>query len=734
MSVSHASSTDVALIALAEGRNRDPFAVLGPHPDETDRSRLVIRAFQPSAHSVEIRLPDGELQPMRRRRPRGVFEGVVAIDVRDYRLRVTYANDHVLELDDPYCYGRVLTDFDLHLFGEGTHYRAFEKLGAHRISVGSTVGIHFAVWAPNADRVSVMGDFNGWDGRVHPMRLLAPNGLWEIFIPNLPDGEKYKFEIRTRSGGLLEKSDPFGFAFEVPPASASIVHDLAGYEWRDQEWMRLRPGQGGWLEQPMTIYEVHLGSWARVTEEADRFLTYQELAQRLVPYVKEMGFTHIELLPVMEHPFAGSWGYQVLGFFAPTSRFGSPEDFKRFVDTCHEAGIGVILDWVPGHFPKDGHGLAQFDGTALYEHADPRQGEHRDWGTLIFNYGRNEVRSFLLSNALFWLEEYHVDGLRVDAVASMLYLDYSRHAGEWIPNRFGGRENIEAIGFLQELNRLTHGRCPGTITAAEESTSWPGVTRPVHVGGLGFTYKWNMGWMHDMLEYAHSDPVHRRWDHNLITFSALYMHTENFILPFSHDEVVHGKGSMLDKIPGDVWQKHATLRTLYGYMYGHPGKKLLFMGGEIGQWREWNHDRSLDWHLLEDPLHAGLQRFLKDLNWRYREEPALHQADFQSEGFRWIDCHDNENSVVSVVRYARHPDDFVVMVFNFTPVPRAGYRIGVPAPGWYAEILNSDSAQYGGGDVGNGGGVQSEPVAAHGFDQSLRLIVPPLGCLLLKRR
>jgi 1,4-alpha-glucan branching enzyme len=734
MSVSHASRTDAALLSLAQGQNRDPFAVLGPHPDETDDGRLVIRAFQPSAHTVEIRLPNGDLQPMTRRRPHGVFESVVGIDVGDYRLRVTYEDDHVLEFDDPYRYGRVLTDYDLHLFGEGTHYRAFEKLGAHRVRVGSATGVHFAVWAPNADRVSVIGDFNGWDGRVHAMRLLAPNGLWEIFVPDLPDGEKYKFEIRTRAGALLEKSDPFGFAFEVPPASASIVHDLAGYEWGDGEWMTLRPGQAGWLERPMAIYEVHLGSWARIPEEADRFLTYRELAHRLVPYVKEMGFTHIELLPVMEHPFSGSWGYQVLGFFAPTSRFGPPEDFKLFVDVCHQAGIGVILDWVPGHFPKDGHGLAQFDGTALYEHADPRQGEHRDWGTLIFNYGRNEVRSFLLSNALFWLEEYHLDGLRVDAVASMLYLDYSRRAGEWIPNRFGGRENLEAIGFLQELNRLTHGRQPGTITAAEESTAWPGVTRPVHVGGLGFTYKWNMGWMHDMLEYAQHDPVHRRWQHDLITFSALYMHTENFILPFSHDEVVHGKRSMLDKMPGDLWQKHATLRTLYGYMYAHPGKKLLFMGAEIGQWREWNHDRSLDWHLLDDPLHAGLRRYLQDLNWRYREEPALHQADFQAEGFRWIDCHDNENSIVSIVRYARAHDDFVVMVFNFTPVPRGDYRIGVPAPGWYAEILNSDSAQYGGGDVGNGGGLESEPVAAHGFDHSVRLIVPPLGCLLLKRR
>jgi 1,4-alpha-glucan branching enzyme len=484
----------------------------------------------------------------------------------------------------------------------------------------------------------------------------------------------------------------------------------------------------------MSIYEVHLGSWARVPEDEHRPLTYREMADRLVPYVKDLGFTHIELLPVMEHPFSGSWGYQVLGFFAPTSRFGPPEDFKLLVDACHRAGIGVILDWVPGHFPKDEHGLAWFDGTALYEHADPRQGEHQDWGTLIFNYGRNEVRNFLLSNALFWLEEYHVDGLRVDAVASMLYLDYSRREGEWIPNQFGGRENLEAIAFLQSLNRVTHGEHPGTITAAEESTAWPGVSRPVHLGGLGFTYKWNMGWMHDILEYAQRDPVHRRWAHTLVTFSGLYMFTENFVLPFSHDEVVHGKGSMLDKIPGDVWQKHATLRTIYGFMFGHPGKKLLFMGSEFGQWREWSHDRSLDWHLLDDPAHAALREYVRVLNRQYRTEPALHEADFDPSTFRWIDCNDNENSVVSFVRYAHDRRDFVVLIFNFTPVARLDYRIGVPEPGWYVELLNSDSALFGGSNVGNAGGVTSEPVAAHGFDHSLRLVVPPLGCLLLKRR
>jgi len=720
---------------------RDPFAVLGPHRDE--RGSLAVRTRQPGAQSVAVCfIEHGQPQApqaMSRIDREGLFELRVPVapgaPAPDYRLHIDYGRGNTRDIDDPYRYGRVLTDYDLYLFGEGTHRRLFDKLGAHRITVGTTVGVHFAVWAPNAERVSVIGDFNGWDGRVHPMRLLVPGGVWEIFIPDLADGEKYKFEVRTASGALLKKTDPFGVAFEVPPQSAAIVHESAHYEWHDDEWMDARTrDDGAWLERPMNVYEVHLGSWARVPEDGHRSLTYRELAARLVPYVKDLGFTHIELLPVMEHPFSGSWGYQVLGFFAPTSRFGSPEDFRFFVDTCHQAGIGVILDWVPGHFPKDAHGLAHFDGTALYEHADPRQGEHQDWGTLIFNYGRNEVRNFLLSNALFWLEQYHIDGLRVDAVASMLYLDYSRKPGGWIPNRYGGRENLEAIAFLQELNALTHGEHPGTLTAAEESTAWPGVTRPVHVGGLGFTYKWNMGWMHDMLEYLEQDPVHRRWHHNRVTFSALYMHTENFVLPFSHDEVVHGKRSMLDKMPGDVWQKHANLRTLYAYMYAHPGKKLLFMGGEIGQWREWNHDTSVDWHLLQDPMHAALQQFVRDLNTHYRAQPALYERDFVTEGFSWIDCNDNENSVVSMVRYARNRHDAVVSVFNFTPVPRYEYRLGVPAPGYYAELLNSDAAIYGGSNIGNAGGVESEPVPAHGFDDSIRLRVPPLGSLYLKLR
>jgi 1,4-alpha-glucan branching enzyme len=599
------------------------------------------------------------------------------------------------------------------------------------MTIGAAAGVHFAVWAPNAYRVSVVGDFNSWDGRRHPMRALGVSGVWEIFVPAARIGDRYKFELLSRYGEVLLKTDPFGFEFELPPLTASIV-SVPRYEWRDQAWLQRREHQDSWFKRPMAVYEVHLGSWGRVPEDGGRYLSYGELAERLIPYVKEMGYTHIELLPVMEHPFSGSWGYQVIGFFAPTSRFGPPAGFKAFVDACHAADIGVILDWVPGHFPKDTHGLASFDGTALFEHADPRQGEHRDWGTLIFNYGRNEVRNFLLSNALFWLHEYHVDGLRVDAVASMLYLDYSRQPGEWVPNRFGGRENLDAIDFLRQLNTLTHAEQPGSITVAEESTAWPSVSRPTYVGGLGFTFKWNMGWMNDILEYVTRDPVHRRWDHRHLTFSLLYAFSENFVLPFSHDEVVHGKGSMFGKIPGDDWQKAATLRALYGFMYAHPGKKLMFMGCEFGQRNEWNYDHSLDWHLLDEPLHRALRLYVQDLNRVYASEPALHEIDFDAAGFQWIDCDDNENSVVSFIRRSHAPGDFLVAVVNFTPVPRDGYRIGVPAPGAYLELVNSDSAVYGGSNLGNAGVVFSEPIASHGHADSLRLALPPLGFVMLK--
>jgi 1,4-alpha-glucan branching enzyme len=732
------TAEDQALDAIASGLSDDPFAVLGPHHTTLDGSpAVVVRTMQPSASAVELVLPDRAVR-MQRRRPEGLFEAVVPLergrrpDEMAYRFRVQEGRA-VREAADPYRFGQVLTEFDRHLLSEGTHYRAWEKLGPHRLEVDGVDGVHFAVWAPNAQRVSVIGDFNRWDGRVHPMRKLYPAGIWEIFVPGLPDGACYKYEVRTVAGHLLHKADPYARRFEVPPNTASMIWTERHYQWRDTDWIRDRPSFNAWHDRPMSVYEVHLGSWRRVPQEESRYLTYRELAETLVPYVREMGYTHVELLPVMEHPYSGSWGYQVVGFFAPTSRFGTPDDFRYFVDECHRHGIGVILDWVPGHFPKDRHGLAQFDGTALFEHADPRQGEHVEWGTLIFNYGRREVQTFLLSNALYWLEEFHIDGLRVDAVASMLYLDYSRSEGEWIPNQYGGRENLDAVAFIQQLNTVTHGRAPGTITVAEESTAWPAVSRPTYLGGLGFTFKWNMGWMHDILEYIGQDPVHRRWHHNRITFSMLYAFTENFVLPFSHDEVVHGKRSMLDKMPGDVWQKHATLRALYGYMFGHPGKKLMFMGCEFGQWLEWNFDTSLDWHLLDEPMHAGMRRWVQDLNRTYQREPSLHEIDFDASGFSWIDCNDNENSVVSMIRRARDPRDFTVMVANFTPVPRPGYRFGVPEGGWYREVLNSDGEIYGGSNVGNAGGVMAGAQPAHGFDYSLSLDVPPLGFLLMKR-
>ncbi len=724
-----------AINALAAGRHGDPFSVLGPHEANQGGGRtLAVRAFRPHAAAMSLRIvADDRLIPMTRLHHEGVFEAHLpdaAREAVDYRLRVTWPDGSEVEIDDPYRYGPVLTEFDQHLFAEGTHVRAFDRLGARPTTHGIRAGVHFAVWAPNAQRVSVVGDFNGWDGRVHPMRALVPSGLWEIFLPDLGAGDRYKFEVLTSRHELVLKSDPCGRCFERPPLTASVVWHDDEFTWGDQEWLSARRRREMWVREPMSIYEVHLGSWRRDSEGQP--LSYRALAETLVPYVKTMGFTHIELLPVMEHPFTGSWGYQVIGFFAPTSRFGTPDDFKYFVDACHRAGIGVLLDWVPGHFPKDQHGLGRFDGTSLYEHADPRQGEHQDWGTLVFNYGRAEVRSYLLSNALYWIEEFHIDGLRVDAVASMLYLDYSRKAGEWVPNVFGGRENIEAIEFLRALNRLMGAEHPDVPLIAEESTAWPGVSRPVHLGGLGFTYKWNMGWMHDMLDFTKQDPVYRRYHHDRITFSLLYAFTENFILPFSHDEVVHGKGSMIAKMPGDAWQKHATLRALYGYMFTHPGKKLLFMGGEIAQWREWNHDAALDWEALADPRHAGMQRWVRDLNAAYAAEPSLHEVDFDASGFAWIDCHDQDNSVISFVRRARDAADATVMIVNFTPMARHAYRIGVPAGGAYREVLNSDAEAYGGSNVGNGGLIAAVPEPSHGYPHAVSLVVPPLGFLLLK--
>jgi 1,4-alpha-glucan branching enzyme len=728
------------VVALARGTNADPFAVLGPHRTEVEgEPALVVRFFHPGAERVVLHELATDAMVKMERRPRSdLFQATVRGWTGEphefaYRLDVTWKDGRAGEIEDPYRFGRILSDFDLHLLGEGTQLRAHETLGAHQVEVGGIAGVHFAVWAPNAERVSVVGDFNGWDGRAHPMRRLLPHGVWEIFLPGLGPGELYKFELRAKSGQVFTKTDPYALRFETPPRSASVVWSAGHYQWDDQEWMSARARMNGWLDRPLSIYEVHFGSWAR-GEDGERFLSYREMAERMVPYVRDLGFTHIELMPVMEHPFAGSWGYQVLGFFAPTSRYGAPDEFKAFVDACHRAGIGVLLDWVPGHFPKDAHGLARFDGTALYEHADPRKGEHQDWGTLIFNYGRNEVRSFLLSSALFWLEQYHLDGLRVDAVASMLYLDYSREPGQWLPNQFGGRENLEAIDFLRTLNTLTHGEQPGTITAAEESTAWPGVSRPVHLGGLGFTFKWNMGWMHDILSYMQKDPIYRRWTHNQLTFSMLYAYHENFILPFSHDEVVHGKGSMIGKMAGDSWQKAANLRAIYGFLFSHPGKKLMFMGDEFGQWPEWNHDRGLEWAFVDQVPHAGIRRLVGDLNRIYRGEPALFELDFDPAGFQWIDCSDNENSVVSFMRLARDPHDFLVVVLNLTPVVRRDYVVGVPEAGVYRELVNTDAEIYGGSNQGNAGAVATVPEPAHGHPQRLQLLLPPLSCLVLKKK
>ncbi len=625
-----------------------------------------------------------------------------------------------------------LTEYDLHLWSEGSHHRAWEKMGAHLIEVDGTAGTRFAVWAPNARSVSVIGDFNGWDEAAHMMNNLGNSGIWELFIPRVAQGALYKYVIHSQWNDYqAEKADPFGFSCEIRPQTASKVWDISGYDWGDADWMAHRASRQS-LNAPMSLYEVHLGSWMRTQEEGNRWLTYRELAPKLAEYVREMGFTHVELLPVSEHPFDGSWGYQTVGYFAPTSRFGTPQDFMFLVDTLHQHGIGVILDWVPAHFPRDGHGLGYFDGTHLYEHDDPRKREHQDWGTFIFNYGRHEVKNFLLSNALFWLEKYHIDGLRVDAVASMLYLDYSRKEGEWVPNQYGGRENLEAIDFLKRFNALIYAEHPSAVTIAEESTAWPMVSRPTYLGGLGFGYKWNMGWMHDTLLFFSKNPIHRKFHHGNLTFSLLYAFHENFILPFSHDEVVHGKGSMIGKMPGDDWQKFSNLRLLYGYMFLHPGRKLMFMGSEIGQWAEWSHETSIEWHLLQYAPHIGLQRWVRDCNTFYRGEPASHERDFQPEGFRWIDCNDSEQSTLSFMRIAREQANVLVCAFNFTPVPRHNYRIGVPAAGFWQEVLNSDAELYGGSGQGNLGGVQTTPVAAHGFYQSISITLPPLGAVVFK--
>jgi len=720
--------TDQEMEAIAGGYHGDAFAVLGPHPVGTNgKSQWEIRAFLPQAKQVEVVI-NGESVPMQRVHMAGLFAAEVAAQPAAYQFRITGHHDQVTECEDVYRFQPLLSGFDLHLHSDGTSYEGYNTFGAHLMTVEGVKGTRFAVWAPNALVVSVVGNFNDWDTRRNAMRART-GGVWEIFIPGVEAGAAYKYAVKSRFRGYSQmKSDPYGFAMETPPKSASIVAEMDSYEWHDQAWLDRRTVAKP-LESAVSFYEVHLGSWLK--NEHHQPLSYCELASKLVAYVKRMGYTHIELMPIAEYPYAPSWGYQVTGYFAPTSRFGPPEDFMYFVDCCHQQGIGVIMDWVPAHFPKDAHGLAYFDGTALYEHEDPRLGEHRDWGTLIFNFGRNEVRSFLISNALFWLKKYHIDGLRVDAVASMLYLDYSRKPGEWVPNIYGGNENLEAIDFLRKTNELVH-QVSGAITIAEESTAFTGVSRPVYLNGLGFTMKWNMGWMHDMLLYFSKDPIYRRYHQNDITFSMIYAFTENFVLPISHDEVVYGKRALLDKMPGDEWQRFANARAFLSYMYGHPGKKLLFMGCEIGQTGEWNSEGEVEWWLLNYEIHRKFQNFCAALNDLYRGQPALYEIDFEGWGFEWIDFHDSEHSVVSFVRRAKRRDDYLVFVCNFTPTPYLSYRIGMPEAGGHREIFNSDSEIYGGSNLGNGGYVNAEATPSHGRPASAKLVIPPLGVVVLK--
>ena len=719
------------IIALLNATHSDPFRVLGPHPAGDD---LLIRVFRPEAREVQILSAKdrNQVYPADRLHIEGLYQATLPNESRDfqYLVKVRAFDGSEKIFRDPYSYGPIMGEIDLHLFGEGNHIRLYDKFGAHLRELGGEKGVYFAVWAPNADRVSVVGDFNHWDGRVHPMRKLVGSGVWEIFIPGVKEGEHYKYEIRTPTGALLLKSDPFAFFSQHGHQTSSLVYDLGRYQWSDQKWMEERPGKE-WHRSALNIYEVHLGSWRKAEGDGNRSLSYLELVDTLIPYVLEMGFTHIELLPVAEHPFIGSWGYQVTNYYAPTSRLGSPDELRHFIDACHRAGIGVIMDWVPAHFPKDAHGLAEFDGTDLYEHADPRQGEHQDWGTLIFNFGRNEVRNFLTANALFWLDQYHIDGLRVDAVASMLYLDYSRQPGQWVPNAFGGRENLEAIFFLKQTNERCYELFPGVITIAEESTAWPGVSRPTYLGGLGFGFKWNMGWMHDFLHYMSLDPIYRRFHQGNVTFSIMYAFQEHFILVLSHDEVVHGKKSLLGKMPGDEWQKFANLRMFYAWMIGHPGKKLLFMGGEFGQIQEWNHDRSLDWELVQLPRHDGLRRLVQHINYVYRNEPALWDLDDTYEGFEWIDFHDSDHCVVAFLRRSQ-AGDLLAFVVNATPVPRYNYRLGVPNDGFYREIINTDGETYGGSNIGNLGGLEADDVDWQGRKYSIVINLPPLAVVAFK--
>jgi len=727
--------------AIVQGRLADPFSVFGPH---RIGERLLLRSFQPGALAVDVvaRAADGSagevLESLYNLNQTGLFVGCRSATepMQDYLLRIVWPDpcggEQVELTEDPYRFGLLLGALDLYLLREGTHRELGRCLGAIPTTIDGVAGTRFAVWAPNARRVSVVGDFNQWDGRRHPMRLRVEAGVWELFIPRLKSGTRYQYEIVGIDDHVLPlKADPVARATEMPPSTVSVVASDVPFRWTDDAWMAGR-AQRHHAEAPLSIYEVHPGSWLRILEEGGRSLNWHELGDRLIPYVSEMGFTHIEFLPIMEHPFGGSWGYQPLGLFAPTARFGPPSAFASFVDRCHAAGIGVILDWVPAHFPTDSHGLVRFDGTALYEHQDPREGFHQDWNTLIYNLGRSEVCAFLIASALEWLEHYHVDGLRVDAVASMLYRDYSRKPGEWVPNVHGGRENLEAVAFLCNLNQVISERCPGALMIAEESTAWPGVSAPVEEGGLGFTHKWNMGWMHDTLRYVAYDPVYRKHHHHDMTFGLIYAFSEKFVLPISHDEVVHGKGSLLNKMPGDSWQKMANLRAYLAFMWTHPGKKLLFMGCEIAQPSEWNHDASADWGLLDHPPHRGIQRLVRDLNRLYATEPALHRKDFSPDGFAWVIGDDSGNSVFGFLRKGGEGDEPVLVMMNMTPVPRDGYRVGVPAASAWQEVLNTDAAAYGGSGTGNGGSVPVEAVPSHGMDQSLMLRLPPLSVLVLK--
>ncbi len=732
MQVASVSEEEIEQITNFEAH--DPTTILGPHITEVGtKFTLSIRAFMPRASKAWVRLLDLDRKTeMTRIHQAGFFEAQFANQKKPIPYRIIFGDSsgYVEEREDPYSYPTALSDYDLYLIGEGTHIRSYEKLGAHFVNRDGVEGVQFMVWAPNARSVCVVGNFNHWQIGVHPMIEHGSSGIWELFIPRIGESEVYKFGIKSNiTGKTVLKTDPYAFQTEFRPRTGAIVSRVDSYAWGDDEWMAMRAMESP-LDKPISIYEVHLGSWKRKGSDSE-FLTYREYADQLISYVKEMGFTHIELLPVMEHPLDDSWGYQVVNYYAPTSRYGKPPDLMYLIDECHRNGIGVILDWVPAHFPKDDYGLAEFDGTPLYNHADPRMGEHPEWGTLIFNYSRNEVRTFLISNALFWLDKYHADGLRIDAVASMLYLDYARKDGEWIPNKYGGNENLDAIAFLKYLNATVHSQYPNVLVIAEESTAWPGVSRLTSQGGLGFDMKWNMGWMHDTLGYFSKDPIHRKYHHSGLTFSMIYAFNENFVLVLSHDEVVYGKKSMLNKMPGDEWQKFANLRLCYGYMFAHPGKKLIFMGNEFGQWDEWNFRKSLDWQLLEQPTNAQLNLFVRDLNQFYRKYKPLYEFDFSPYGFEWIDLSDWEQSVVSFLRKGRSSNDLLLVVCNFTPIPRMNYRLGVPREGLWREVLNSDAKEYGGSGLGNLGGVEAEPILSHGKDYSISLTLPPLGVIFL---